>query len=370
MSRTTVWSDAIALGIFWSPILLAWGMVWYRFRSAPGMAVWIALGIILGLIGISSAWLVVKMSRTGWPDPLPWYLVVGLPAVGKTTLLKTSGLRPLSVQNDDSYIAHRSIILEGVGGYVLDDVQDADADTRNQFLADLQQFLRTRALKGVIATVEVDAALDVEGNQKQAQTLRDHLNEITGLFGVQVPVYLVITKCDCLPGFLPFFANLPPGARAQVWGTALPVGCQGGPVAAFERECHILQGALDERRLGYMGSESVTANRAVYQFPARFQTLCHALNGFVKTLLSPEMGQNSLTVRGCYWTSAAQPEAQGQQYSYFVKELLSQVIKGDQGLTQPTGEAMRRRWTRRMALSTIAALLGTLLVWALPQIAI
>jgi type VI protein secretion system component VasK len=366
MSRAVFFGNALVLGIFWSPILLAWSLVWYRFRDAPNLVLWITLAVLLGLIAVSVTWFTLRAIRTR-SDRLPWYLVIGPRGSGKATLLKTSGLRPLSVQDDESLVAQRSIILEGIGGFVLDDAQDTDTESRQQFLYGLRQFLRAKSLKGIIATLEAEVALDAEGNQEQAEALRDHLSEISELLGVHLPVYLVITKCDCLPGFLPFFANLPPAERDEVWGVTLPVGSPRHTLASFRRECHTLQSAIDERRLGCMGSDSITANKAIYHFPMRFRDLCNALGGFIQTLLAGQEGWSYPVVRGYYWTSAAQPKAEDLQCSFFVKELLSKVLRGDLALAQPTRKAMRQRWTRRMALSGIATLIGSLLVWALPN---
>ncbi|HEY0603849.1 MAG TPA: type VI secretion protein IcmF/TssM N-terminal domain-containing protein [Herpetosiphonaceae bacterium] len=314
MNREGLRDDIINLAFFWPAILIAWVIAWLRFRNADQltppvvpariMALWIVLGIILVLLSACLVWLIVKRIRIGRLDPLPWYLVVGPRGSGKSALLKQAGVRQIATWNDDSFVAHNSILLDQVGGYILDEVQGADPNTRREYLADVEEFLRGKTLKGIIATIDVDAALDAAGSRAQAQTLQTHLAEITRRFGVNLPVYLVVTRCDRLPGFLPFFGHLPPTERGKAWGAT--IGGQRSPLAAFDQECAILQHALDERRLAFLDAEPAT-NRLVYEFPAQITLVCERLRSYVETLFTAS-SQERLIFRGFYFTGAAQSE--------------------------------------------------------------
>jgi type VI secretion system protein ImpL len=316
MNREGLRNDIITLAFFWPSIIGAWVIAWLRFRDAAQvtppivperiMALWIVLAVILGLLGVCLLWLVIKWVRIGRLDPLPWYLVVGPRGSGKTTLFKQSGLRQLATWNDDSFVAHNSIILDQLGGYILDEVQQADPNTRREYLADVEEFLRGKSLKGIIATIEIDEALDAAGNRAQAQALRAHLAEITRRFGLNLPVYLVVTRCERLPGFLPFFQHLPPTERGKAWGATM-TGQQRNPLAAFDRECELLQRALAERRLSFLDADQSAANRLIYQFPAQFTLACGRLRGYVETLFTVSSSQDNLIFRGFYFTGAAQP---------------------------------------------------------------
>jgi type VI secretion system protein ImpL len=318
MNREGLRNDIITLAFFWPAILIAWLLAWMRFRDAPNvtppivpsriMALWIALGVILLLLSICLIWLIVKRVQIGRLDPLPWYLVVGPRGSGKTTLLKQAGLREIASWNDDSFVAHNSVILDQVGGYILDEFQQADANTRREYLADVAEFLRGKSLKGIIATIDVDEALDATGNRTQAQTLRDHLMEITHRFGLNLPIYLVITRCDRLAGFAPFFAHLSPTERAKAWGATITDKQQHNPLATFDQECATLQRALAERRLAFMGTDDTAANRLIYQFPTQFTLVCERLRGYVETLFPLSARQERLIFRGFYFTGAAQAE--------------------------------------------------------------
>ncbi|HEX6288761.1 MAG TPA: type VI secretion protein IcmF/TssM N-terminal domain-containing protein [Herpetosiphonaceae bacterium] len=317
MNREGLRDDMINLAFFWPSILGAWIIAWLRFRNADQvtppivpsriMALWIVLAVILGLLSVCVLWLIVKRARIGRLDPLPWYLVVGPRGSGKTVLLTQAGVRQVAAWNDDSFVAHHSIILDQVGGYILDEIQQADPNTRREYLADVEAFLRGKSLKGIIATIEVDAALDAAGSAAQAQTLRTHLAEITHRFGVHLPVYLVITRCDHLPGFLPFFQHLPPTDRANAWGATLS-GQQRDALTAFDQECALLQRALADRRLAFLDAPHPATNRAIYQFPAEFALLCERLRSAVETIFTGSSPQERLLFRGFYFTGASPAE--------------------------------------------------------------
>jgi type VI secretion system protein ImpL len=317
MNREGLRDDIINLAFFWPSILIAWVIAWLRFRNAEQLtppvvparitALWIVLGVILVLLSASLVWLIVKRIRIGRLDPLPWYLVVGPRGSGKSALLKQAGVRQIATWNDDSFVAHNSIILDQVGGYILDEVQGADPNTRREYLADVEEFLRGKSLRGIIATIDVDVALDAAGSRAQAQTLQTHLAEITRRLGVNLPIYLVVTRCDRLPGFVPFFGHLPPAERGKAWGATIAGQRQGSPLAAFDQECAILQHALDERRLVFLDAEPAT-NRLIYEFPAQITLVCERLRSYVETLFMAGSSQERLIFRGFYFTGAAQSE--------------------------------------------------------------
>jgi type VI secretion system protein ImpL len=319
MNREGLRDDIINLLFFWPAIIGAWIIAWLRFRNADQvtppvvpsriMALWIVLAVILVLLSACLIWLIVKRVRIGRLDPLPWYLVVGPRGSGKTALLKQAGMRQLATWDDDSFVSHNSIILDQVGGYILDEVQQADPNTRREYLADVELFLRGKSLKGIIATIEVDAALDLAGSRAQAETLRTHLAEITQRFGMNLPVYLVVTGCDQLPGFVPFFQHLPPTDRANAWGATMSGQQQRNPLVAFDQECASLQRALAERRLTFLDVEHAPTNRLIYQFPSQFVLLCQRLRGCVEALFMVSSPQERLIFRGFYFTGASSERA-------------------------------------------------------------
>ena len=55
-----------------------------------------------------------------------------------------------------------------------------------------------------------------------AENIRARLNEITTTLGLDLPVYLLVTKADLLAGFREYFARNTDAESDQVFGTTAP----------------------------------------------------------------------------------------------------------------------------------------------------
>src|SRR5690606_7575917 len=166
---------------------------------------------------------------------LPWYVVIGPPGSGKSTRIRSSGLEfPLAGQfgkealrgvggtrNCDWWFAGEAVFLDTAGRYTTQD-SDAGADAEGWagFLRLLRRFRRERPVDGVVVTMSMSDLLLLDERERDAhvQAVRRRLDELYEQLRVQVPVYLVFTKCDLVAGFGEFFDDLDPEQRAQVWG--------------------------------------------------------------------------------------------------------------------------------------------------------
>ncbi|MER8124561.1 type VI secretion system protein, partial [Acinetobacter baumannii] len=57
-----------------------------------------------------------------------------------------------------------------------------------------------------------------EGRERLDKRLRERIQEAHELLALRLPIYLVFTKCDLLPGFTHFLRQLDPAARDEVMG--------------------------------------------------------------------------------------------------------------------------------------------------------
>ena len=249
----------------------------------------------------------------------PWYLVVGAPGSGKTSLLLDAGIglapvanagpgeaRPTSTfawwRNDES------LFVDTAGRYT------TDPRSRPEWLALLRLVRAARPdgpLQGVIVCVPVGELIK-KGEAAmagEAQGLRERLDEMTAELGVAVPLYVVFTKCDSLGGFKDFFADAGRGEKEQTLGYThawnAPSTDLGADCAEQNRK---LFSALQTRRLLALGKAvNDESRRKLFQFPIQFLAAQRFVGEFLTALSRTNPLRESALFRGFYYTSCFQP---------------------------------------------------------------
>lgn len=336
---------------------------------------------------------------------LPWYTIIGPPAAGKTTALQRSGLKFPYVpgtgdrlkgvggtRNCDWWLTNRGILLDTAGRWT---TEDEDKDEWLAFLDLLKRHRGKRPLNGVIAAISVAgdgetsiAGVDEEGVKRLATRMRERLDEISGRLGLTLPVYVLFTKCDLIPGFVETFSDLSPAARGQVWGfTRSLSGSPGSPREVFASEFETLRGSLESYVMLRLNDEVSPASMPViYEFPAQVNALKKKLELFVDELFEESAFGETPTMRGVYFTSGTQEGApadllldqlaEGLQLrpavhsagetknSYFVHDLLTKVVFEDRLLATASQRAASHETRRRRLITSgmfaTAALLSLL----------
>ena len=312
---------------------------------------------------------------------LPWYMIIGNPAAGKSTAIASSGLQfPFAdskvvqgvggTRNCDWFFTTEGILLDTAGRY---SVVDDDRAEWFGFLDLLKKHRSKAPINGVIIAVSIaeltrnrpEFAIDL------AKNLRQRVQELTERLEVHAPVYVVFTKADLIDGFNEFFHDSERAEREKVWGATLPYD-QG---VTSERLLDLFDARFDELYDGL--KELSRANMAlqwrermpsgVFTFPLEFASIKPALRAFVATLFEDNPFQFKPVFRGFYFTSALQegetvsassarvaqrfdlrlaPPAhddQHQQQGYFLLNLFRKVIFADKDLVAQYASPARTR---------------------------
>jgi type VI secretion system protein ImpL len=333
---------------------------------------------------------------------LPWYVVIGPPACGKTTVLRNSGLHFPEVpgtgkrvkvkgiggtRNCDWFLTNRAVLLDTAGRWTM---EDDDHDEWLAFLDLLKKHRGSHPLNGLIAAINVDAIGAAEGEEVRelATRMRERLDEVMGQLGVSLPIYLLLTKCDLIRGFVETFGSLSRSERDKIWGfTRAMSDPLDDPAHYFERHFDVLSHALERNALRRMPAENDPSTlRYIYEFPAQFSALRDKLSSFVSVLFEDNVYQETPIMRGVYFTSGTQegapadlqalklasalkirhllPEApaETQPKAYFLSDMLTRVVFEDEHLATTSQVEIMRRHRRRMIWTSAAFALSALLV--------
>lgn len=309
---------------------------------------------------------------------LPWYIILGAPRTGKTTILRKSGLdfplqrslgqEPVSgvgvTQHCDWWFTDQAVLIDTPGRYALQD-EHAPADRAGwrDFLSLLKTHRSRRPLNGVLLAVSLPDIL-LQGEPERSRhiaALRARLQELTRTCGAELPVYVLITKCDLIPGFVEFFDGLNEADRTQVWGMTFPTetDLSGQLPGAFAHRFAELCARLDQRMREAAHSERIPSRRSrLYLFPKEFAEIGTEAGAVLAKLFNPTRFEAPSRLRGVYFTSGTQegvpidrlqtefgrdvglapaetPTASpgaGHGRPFFVNRLLTEVVFVEQGL--------------------------------------
>ena len=110
----------------------------------------------------------------------------------------------------DWWLTHDAIALDLAGRYL---AQDDDA-TRDEWRALLRLLRKQRpgvAANALLFCISVESLLTRSGPEQEelARALRRRINEATDELGVDLPIYLLVTKADQIEGFVEAVAASP-----------------------------------------------------------------------------------------------------------------------------------------------------------------
>lgn len=324
---------------------------------------------------------------------LPWFVIIGAPASGKSTLLRQSGIdfpvgdaaiRGLQgTRNCDWWFSSVGIFLDTAGRYI----SDESAAEWGQFLDLVRQHRSGSPINGVIVAIPATDLLErsFEEQDLEAKRIRARLDELIDHLGVNFPVWIVVTKVDLIGGFVEFFGQADAATRQQMMGWTLDQG-EGARYAAadFERRFETMIHRLREIRPAMVANSRLRDRPAAFAFPDELAAVGDPLNQMLQRIFEPNVYQEQPLMRGVFITSATQQgtplqraaarvreqlgapavdaDAQGSviKNAYFVKDLMHERIVQDQNMTWTTLREIERGKYKRLGINLIGGSLGLL----------
>lgn len=329
---------------------------------------------------------------------LPWYMIIGPSATGKSTLFANSGLHfpyansnELHVQgfggtrNCDWWFSDQAVLIDTAGRYT---TESSDNKEWLSFLGLLKKHRPKLPVNGVIVAISVADILtgDSESIRQHVKMVRERIQELINELGVIFPVHITFTKADLISGFEPFFADLSEKEREQVWGAYLLDESEDqsqDPAELFELRMESLYERLCEQRLGKLARERNLHRKAlIVDFPNQFKAASIKLTEFVNLLFKANPYQEVPWFAGVYFTSGTQEGTpverilsgvreqfctvaieQNQETitkSYFINRFFNDVVFKLQDLTRGNRRERKiQRWLKGLSVSaTLASIAG------------
>lgn len=327
---------------------------------------------------------------------LPWFVIIGPPGSGKSTALRNSGLRfPYmsksggavqgvgGTRNCQWWMTNDAVILDTAGRYT---TEDADRDEWYAFLDLLRKQRPRQPINGIMVAISVTEVAEALRDQvlARAREIRARIDEVMGKLEMVIPVYVLFTKCDLLPGFVEIFNDLSPNERGQIWGFTVPISVKGDPANQFVEHFNELTQGISRRSLRRMAEErNLDARDKIYAFPQYFEPMRDNLAAFVGELMAESIYTESPIFRGAYFTSGTQEgrpidrimnamaEAFGvtpqanlhaphvEARSYFLGGVFQQVIFPDKEVATRSAARLRRQARKGHLVATGLGIVAT-----------
>jgi type VI secretion system protein ImpL len=330
---------------------------------------------------------------------LPWIVMLGTREAGKSTILQSLDLdRPIGRPhfNDESgdkplcdwWFYDHGIVLDVDGKLVLNQSQvNSDEENWQQFLNLLTHHRPKRPLDGIVLTLPASefvgqTALSHDDIMVRAEYLYGKLWNMQRVTGMRLPVYLVITKCDLVPGFESFCRSIPTHNRHDLFGwsndEAVDVVYNSSWIdLAFASINASLYRAQEEI---YTSSQALDERNGIFMLPLSFNTLKGGIRTYANHLFKESSYHESFFLRGIYFVGESHLERPLSLKStpslnigdeadplrsniYFADNIFEKKVFREVGLARPVSQVLLGN-TRAMRVAkvgvAIAAIIGTL----------
>jgi type IV/VI secretion system ImpK/VasF family protein len=174
-----------------------------------------------------------KFGTNQYQYQLPWYLILGTLNSGKTSLLKKSNIKELDeyplveklFENSVCNIwMYDSAVIIDIDGKI--EKIESEKNLRKYIFTVLNRYRRRRPLDGIIITAAYDDLISVKNNQAEnlnliknkALNIREQIEMLQKKIKMQLPVYILVTKCDMIAGFREFVNEVPSRYLQNIFG--------------------------------------------------------------------------------------------------------------------------------------------------------
>ena len=250
---------------------------------------------------------------------LPWYLLIGAENSGKSTLMEGAELNlPFGRQDFGLHHGHpdcqwwflnRGVILDIRGNFLMRQAAlNSNEKGWRSLLILLARYRAARPINGVILTIPATELygrqrLSVDEISARAEYLAQSLAIAQNGLGLRLPIYVLITKTDTVPGFQSFCSEIPTRNRHNMIGWSSPYSLDTAYTQNWMEEAFsAVQENLHQLRLEIFAEGGSSAVRdGVFVFPSELMTIKDSLSVYLNHVFKNTSYQQSMTLRGIYF---------------------------------------------------------------------
>jgi type VI secretion system protein ImpL len=351
----------------------------------------------------------VRLTGHRYRYEVPWYALVGEEQSGKTTLLRSldfeKPVEPVVTQNETGegncnwWFFNQALFLDVAGRFVhRPSGRQASDEGWQQTLKQLRKYRPRQPLNGVVLTISCadligDERLEPAEIEDKAARMHTKLQQMQQQLGLRLPIYVVLTKCDAIPGFDAFCEELSPDRKQEMMGWSNPHAVDAAYTSDWVDECFAtLERDLHYAQIQALGDNFKMSGQTVYEtadtdtfflFPNQVQRLKENLQLYLDELFQQSAYQGAHFFRGVYFTgdeeasaAGAMPEGETVQGTssggnksrepVFLEELFREKVFQEWKLVRPLESAVSwQQWATQAMQWTVATLvfLGIFGLW-------
>ncbi len=257
----------------------------------------------------------------------PWYVVLGEPLSGKTSLFKGGKLHTDQVRQDKDladedpihFHLHRDRVFLDIKGKVFFDHWLGGSSAEWYSICELiEKYHYVKPISAILLTIPADALIadDETLTEKKASLIFSEISHLLNTVRMRIPVRVVITKADCIVGFREFFASVESEQRAHMMGVAV------ADIKEPYREDHFLCewnsfiAKLQKEVLDLLFSKEVVGNGLskdhsridyssyIFSFPRHVEALKISLLRYLRIIFDHSANQSYAFIEGVYFCSS------------------------------------------------------------------
>ncbi len=326
---------------------------------------------------------VLRQNVTGgnYRYKIPWFLIIGETGAGKTTILDNTGLEAFTEQTGPDpdalcswHFFDQGVVLDLKGlALQAENTKIRDAGSWPYFLRLLLKHRPERPLDGIVITLpasdlfgpETETAERLHRINRRASRMYDRIWKAQKTLGMRCPIYILISKCDQIPGFRDLCRVLPEHLQDQMFGWSNPYALD----TAYTPNCvpEAFQNLNAELR--YLQSElfaygaDVRESDGIFVFPAHFQSMTESIQTYLDRLFKQSAYHESFLFRGIFFCGPGEARQSdfSKQSICFLKDLFKKKIFAESGLARPARKQFLNRNRAILAIQAAAVLL--ILIW-------